>query len=169
MSGYIADLLDEIPTQSAEDLPVETGVLNLFAVTLREGLAKLNEALLDKFREVDDEMVQIKGMVIEGMEGSVAEKVQKIEDGQQEFAKHHAELSTKVMDLGINVADKVRALEKKIEESGGGPSHSDGAPSKRDLGNVKDLHEWNGTSPFSQWKWVFTAGLMVCAPELVRS
>ena len=118
MSGYIADLLDEIPTQSAEDLPVETGVLNLFAVTLREGLAKLNEALLDKFREVDDEMVQIKGMVMEVMEGSVAEKVQKIEDGQQEFAKHHAELSTKVMDLGINVADKVRALEKRIEESG---------------------------------------------------
>ena len=65
MAGYIADLLDEVPTQGADDLPVESGVLNLFVVTLREGLAKLNNALLDKFREVDDKIDQIRGMIPE--------------------------------------------------------------------------------------------------------
>ena len=86
MAGYIADLLDEVPTQGADDLPVESGVLNLFVVTLREGLAKLNNALLDKFREVDDKIDQIRGIITEIPEGSVAEKVQKIEEGQKEFA-----------------------------------------------------------------------------------
>ena len=74
-----------------------------------------------------------------------------IEEGQKEFARHHAELTTKVMDLGINVAEKVRALETKIEEAGTRPAQSEGGPNRRDLGSVKDLHEWQQGSPFPQW------------------
>ena len=34
------------------------------------------------------------------------------------------------------------------------------------MGNAKDLHEWAQGSPFSQWKWVFTAGLNGLRPGI---
>ena len=60
MSGYVVDLLIDVPKQDMDDLPVESNLLNKFVTSLREGLAKLNDESLDKFRQIDDELAQLR-------------------------------------------------------------------------------------------------------------
>ena len=54
------------------DMPVDSTLLNKFVVGIRDSLARLNEALHDKFRQIDDELAQLKYST---PEGNVAEKV----------------------------------------------------------------------------------------------
>ena len=72
MSGYVVDLLVDVPKQEMADLLVESNLLNKFVVSLRDGLSKLNDVLHDKFRQIDDELAQLKYSI---PEGNVAEKI----------------------------------------------------------------------------------------------
>ena len=47
MSGFIVELLDEVPKSELSEMSVESSLLNRFVVGLREGLAKLNDTLHD--------------------------------------------------------------------------------------------------------------------------
>ena len=62
------------------------------------------------------------------------------------------------MNLEIDVAGKMQAIEKKVEE--GAPRRQESSQ-KIDIGSIKDLAEFTGkdSSPFSHWKLVFLAGL----------
>ena len=142
MSGFIVELLDEVPKSELSEMSVESSLLNRFVVGLREGLAKLNDSLHDRFRQIDDELAQLRASPF--TEGNVAEKVAQFEA----VAKHQAELKTQIVSLEVDVKERVDAIEKKVEEAG--PRRPDAAQ-KRDMGNIKDLAEFNGgaNSPFA--------------------
>ena len=43
MSGLIADLMNEVPTNEMSEMPVESSTINRFVIGIRDALAKLND------------------------------------------------------------------------------------------------------------------------------
>ena len=132
MSGLIEDLMNEVPKNEMLEMPVESSTINRFVIGLRDALTKLNDTLLDRFRQVDDDLAQLRASPF--TEGNVAEKIAQFDS----VTKHQAELKTQIVSLEVDVKERVDAIEKKFEESG--PRRHDAAQ-KRDMGNIKDLAE----------------------------
>ena len=86
------------------------------------------------------------------------------------IAKHQAETKTQIAGIEFDVTDKVKAIEKRIEEASATSHRPEGSGPKRDSGSIKDLADWTGSagSPWAQWKWVFSAGLNSLRPGIAR-
>ena len=92
MAGFVADLMEDISIATASDLPVESPMMNQILLGVRDGLARMNDALHDKMRQIEDDIAQLKMLA---PDGGVAEQIAIFEAGQTEFAKHQAEMKTK--------------------------------------------------------------------------